>query len=146
MKHPDKIKVIAFIEGYLRPKLNWNDLPLPVQEMMAMFNLPQGGQDVVLKNPEFISKMLTAGTVRKLSDEELAAYLEPFQQEDSRRPIWQFIQDAPIKGNQQDVTVLIENYKNKLETSTVEKLMLYAIPGFITSIDTVKWAAEHLTN
>ena len=58
--------------------------------------------------------------------------------------LWQYLQDLPLGHGPSDVVDLIARYSLWLQDSQLPKLMLYAIPGFITTIDTVQWASDHL--
>jgi haloalkane dehalogenase len=40
----------------------------------------------------------------------------------------------------------MEEYCAALEKSPIPKLMLYSIPGFVTTMNTVIWCREHLKN
>jgi haloalkane dehalogenase len=43
-----------------------------------------------------------------------------------------------------EVDKLIADYSEKLTHSPLPKLLLYSVPGFITTIATIMWAKEHL--
>jgi len=49
--------------------------------------------------------------------------------------------DGKSKGDH-----FLEEYAKKLSQSLLPKLLLYSVPGFITTIATVVWAKEHLPN
>ena len=146
MRHPEKIKAIAFFEAHIRPALDWDMLSLPVQQLASMLKNKKASYHAVVEDNYFLTKLLPRGMLRKLTQEELDAYSEPFTTKESRKPLWQYLQELPLGDNNTDVVKLIEAYSKKLQQSDVPKLMLYAIPGFITTIDTVRWAKEHLSN
>lgn len=145
-RNPERIKGIAFIESYLHPVYDWKEMALPLQEMASIFSLADKGREKILSNNAFIQKMLQAATVRTLKPEEINAYLAPFSTQESRLPVWQFFCDAPVPGGPKDVIDLIETYCQKLQSNLIPKLMLYAIPGFITCMKDVQWAQDHLPN
>ena len=41
---------------------------------------------------------------------------------------------------------MIEHYSQWLQRTDIPKLLLYAVPGFITTLESVKWAKEHCQN
>ena len=56
------------------------------------------------------------------------------------------MKDLPLGEGPEDVIELISCYSDWLEKTPIPKLMLYAIPGFITTVATVQWARDHLRN
>ena len=73
-------------------------------------------------------------------------YREPFAKTGSCRPIWQYFQEVPIGNKKTGVVERIATYSNQLTQSNIPKLMFYAVPGFITTIETVQWAKQYLPN
>ncbi len=145
MRHENNCKGLVFYEAYLRT-LNGVETPLPYQEQIltwqgqentnAPFNAPFN--DVIQNGAHFIDKVLSQGTMRMLTDQEMNVYREPFKQKGSGKPLCQYLHDLP---NQ-----LISDYSEKLLTSQLPKLLLYTVPGFITTIATVIWAKDNLPN
>ena len=104
----------------------------------------------IVKNNYFIKKLLPSGLIRQLTEEELEAYEAPFSTPEARKPLWQYVQELPLgEGSGEDsekVLTLMEKYSQWLQKTELPKLMLYAMPGFITTIETVQWAKDHLKN
>lgn len=146
MRHQDNIKALAFLEAHVRPAIDWEMVSLPIQDMSSVLASEDGGYDVIMNSNYYVNKVLPSGVLRKLSDEEMSHYQQPFQQPGSCKPIWQFLQEMPLGEGANNVIDLIANYSAQLEKSGLPKLMLYAVPGFITTIDTVQWAKQHLPN
>jgi len=146
MHHEDKIKALAFMESQIRPSTTKEMVSLPIQELTSIIDMPDGGYDIIMNSNYFINKVLPAGILRKLTNTEIQAYQMPFQTAESCKPLWQYLQDLPLGKGPSKTVDLIANYSKKLEQSQLPKLMLYAVPGFITTIDTVIWAKEHLPN
>lgn len=146
MRHQENIKGIAFLESHLRPTMQWDMISLPVQEMSAVLDAPDGGYDVIMNSNYYVNKVLPSGVLRTLTEEEMEHYRAPFKEPGSCKPIWQYLQDLPLGGDSGEVDKLIANYSEVLTQSQLPKLMLYAIPGFITTVDTVKWARDSLPN
>lgn len=145
-RHPEKIKALAFYESYIRPEKDWKMLSLPVQQFASLL-VPQGaGYRAVVKQNYLIEKLLRSGIIRQLSEEEMDAYRAPFRTPESRKLLWQYIQDLPLGNGPADVEELIEAYSKWLCETALPKLMFYAMPGFITTMDAVQWARTHLKN
>jgi haloalkane dehalogenase len=146
MQHPDKVKGLAFLEGHFHPVFDEQTVALPVRDRARLLESADGGKDVILNSNYYLNKVMPAGVMRTLTDEELAAYQAPFQMPGSTKPIWQYLQDLPIDKKRTKVFDLIETYSKALQESEIPKLLLYALPGFNTSIEDVVWAKENLPN
>jgi haloalkane dehalogenase len=146
MRHPKNVKAIAFLEGHIRPAIQKDMVALPVQERSSILNTEDSGYDLIMNSNHYVNKVMPAGAMRKLTDAEMAHYLEPFHASGSNKPIWQYLHDLPLGHKRTPVLDLISNYSEKLQHSKIPKLMLYAMPGFNTSIADIVWAKEHLPN
>ena len=145
-RHPENVKGLAFLESHLRPVAEKDMVALPVRDRASILENSDGGKDVILNSNYYVNKVMPAGVIRKLTDEELTAYQEPFNLPGSTKPIWQYLQDLPISKKQTAVSKLIVDNSEFLQASGIPKLLLYAMPGYNTSIETVVWAKEHLPN
>lgn len=145
-RHPDNVKGIAFLESHLRPVIEKDMIALPVTERAMVLENDEASKDVILNSNYYVNKVMPAHVIRKLTDEEMSAYQEPFNLPGSTQPIWQYLQDLPMSDEKTPVTELIATYSQFLEKSDIPKLLLYAMPGFNTSIETVMWAKENLPN
>ena len=66
--------------------------------------------------------------IRKLTDEEMAAYRAPFPTPKSRLPVWRF-PNEPIAGEPADVGATLEHAFEALRASAYPKLFFAADPG-----------------
>ncbi|WP_423064082.1 haloalkane dehalogenase [Candidiatus Paracoxiella cheracis] len=144
-RHEDKIKALAFYESHVRPTTDWDMFSLPVQQLATLLKRPGASYHAIVEQNYLINKLLPNGVLRKLSEEELEQYRKPFPDAQSRKPLWQYIQDLPL-GNGNGVVALIDKYSQWLQHAPQPKLMMYAIPGFITTMATVQWAKSHIQN
>ena len=55
------------------------------------------------------------------------------------------MQDLPLGNGPDDVIELMAGYSAWLQETDIPKLMLYAMPGFITPISTVTWARDNFS-
>lgn len=145
-RHPDTVKGIAFSESHVRPITDWDMLSLPVQQLATLLKRDDVSYRAVVEKNYLVNRLLPNGVLRSLSAEELDRYREPFPTEASRKPLWQYVQDLPLGEVETPVVELIRAYSEWLTETDKPKLMLYSIPGFITTIATVQWAKEHLSN
>lgn len=143
-RHPDKIKAIAFYESHIKPVSNWADLSLPVQQFAIMLQNKKAAHQAIVNQNYLVKRLLPSGVVNKLPEEVMDHYLAPFPTNESRRPLWQYVNDLPLGSGPDHVIDLIKNYSTWLATTTFPKLMLYAIPGFITTVDMLCWGRDHL--
>lgn len=144
MRNPSRIKALAFIESHIRPVQDWTMVALPVHELSQVLNSPDGGREIIMNSQYFVNKVLPAGVLRRLTEEEIENYRAPFVEPGSCLPLWQYLQDLPLGKGNSDVVELITQYSMKLQQSPIPKLMMYALPGFITTMATVEWAHQNL--
>lgn len=145
-RHPENVKALAFYESHIRPALDWKNVSLPVQQLSTLLHRPAASYRAIVEQNYLIDKLLPNGVVRKLSQEEMQHYREPFLTPASRKPLWQYVQDLPLGASKGPVVELMKKYSAWLQQSPQPKLMFYAIPGFITTMSTVQWAKENLPN
>ncbi len=145
-RHPDRIKALAFYESHLRPAIEWDMLSLPVQQFAAGLEDIDKCRDSVLKENFFIEVMLKTALMGDLSEKAIEVYSKPFQTPESRRLLWQYVLDLPLGEQDSEVIKLIHRYSTWLQKTDLPKLMLYAMPGFSTPINTVLWAKDRLSN
>ena len=77
----------------------------------------------------------------------MAHYEAAFQTIESRKPLLAYAQALPLSNHDTHPTVdLITHYSAFLQASPIPKCMLYAVPGFNTTVDTIQWCKAHLPN
>lgn len=145
MNHEDNCKGLVFYEGFLRTS-NGHDLSLPYQEQLIELQNQSHTDHLAMPAAAFVDKIILQNVMRQLTDEEMAQYREPFLQAGSSKPILQYLKELPKNNHHSEVDKLIADYSNKLAQSALPKLILYSVPGFITTMATVMWAKEHLTH
>ena len=90
---------------------------------------PGAGEKLILEENAFVERILPGGILRKLREEEMAAYRAPFPTPQSRRPTWRFPNEIPIAGEPADVYATIEAAHAALAASGYPKLLFSADPG-----------------
>jgi len=82
---------IAYMEGIVMPLPSWNDGPEKARGIVQ--GSPSAkGEDLVLKRNLFLEGV---SVLRKLSDEEMAAYRAPFALEADRQPMLNWPRQIP---------------------------------------------------
>jgi haloalkane dehalogenase len=129
-RYPDQIKAIAYLEAIALPR-RWEDFGEGGGIFRALRS-PQG-ERLVLDENVFVETVLPRGMIRKLSDEEMAAYRAPFLERDARLPTLTWPRQIPIEGEPADVTTIVKNYGTWLAQSAVPKLLILGDPGAIVT-------------
>ena len=145
-RDPDRFAGIVMCESHIRPIDSWNDLSLPVQEFFNELGEPDAARRLIVDENFLLDQWLPRSVMRKLNDEEVLAYQTPFLEKKKRDVLLQYVQDLPRGDGNDAVTQLIAHYSTWLANSPIPKLLMYAMPGFITPIETVAWAKRTLSN
>lgn len=146
MRHPENIKAVAFYEAYIGEIGDWRKHSLPVQQMSVLLKNREAAYQTVMYDSNFIAKIFYTASLCKLSQEALQYYTEPFRNVQDRRVIWQYIEDSPFGNGAKDVLALVQAYTDYMVHSQIPKLMMYSLPGFITTMENVAWCRAHLPN
>jgi haloalkane dehalogenase len=144
-QHEDNVKGLAFMEAIVRP-LTWDEWPEQARQMFQAFRTPQVGWDLLVNQNAFVEQVLPGAIFRKLSEEEMDRYREPFLDPASRKPVWRWPNEIPIEGEPPDVVEAAQAYADWLGKSDVPKLLLYAQPGAIMREPLVEWCRKNMRN
>jgi haloalkane dehalogenase len=146
-RRPESVTGLAFME-FIQPTPTWEQFHQRSQarELFKAFRTPGQGEQLILEQNAFIERVTPNGVVRKLSEEEMAAYRAPFPTPASRRPILQFPRELPIAGEPQDVYAMIEQDHAALRTSEYPKLLFCGDPGALISPALAEAFAARLRN
>jgi haloalkane dehalogenase len=100
--HPKKIKAIALMETFMWD-MRWQAFPIAFRVIFLLLRSPAGFFMIQVMNI-FINQFIPAGAVskKKLTDEIMRGYREPFPTIKSRRVIRMFPKLLPIKGSPRD--------------------------------------------
>jgi haloalkane dehalogenase len=129
-RHPDRVKGLVYMEAIAQP-WTWEEWPEAARAIFKTFRSP-AGEEVVLQKNVFVERVLPASVIRRLTEEEMAAYRRPYREPgESRRPTLTWPRQIPISGEPADVVELVERYGKWLATSNIPKLFINADPGMI---------------
>jgi haloalkane dehalogenase len=145
MRHEGNIKGIAFMEAIMKT-FTWSDFPKDFKMGFKLFRSPGIGKLMIVRMNMFVEKILPKAVVRKMTEEEMNHYREPFTNWRDRTPIWRWPQEIPINGKPFDVVEIVQNYSQRLQESMKPKLLFYASPGGIIGKPAVAWCQENLKN
>ena len=129
-RHPDRVAGLAYMEAIVRP-VSWAEWPENARKVFQAMRSP-AGEEMVLEKNVFVERILPASVLRKLAEEEMAAYRAPFAEAgERRRPTLTWPRQIPVDGEPADVVALVEGYGRWLAASPLPKLFVNAEPGSI---------------
>jgi haloalkane dehalogenase len=126
-RHRDEVQAIVYMEAIVQPR-RWEDFPNGRDAMFRALRSEQG-EHMVLDENFFIEVVLPKSIIRKLSDEEMAAYRAPFLDREAGLPTLVWPRELPIEGAPADVVKIVERYGEWLAGSDLPKLFINADPG-----------------
>jgi haloalkane dehalogenase len=129
-RRPKFVRGLAFME-FIRPMPNWEDFHQTdvARETFRKFRAPDVGERMILEVNAFIERVLPGSIVRKLGDDEMAAYHKPFPTPDCRKPILALARELPIAGDPADVHAALEAAHAALKVADYPKLLFAGEPG-----------------
>lgn len=127
-QYRDRVQGIAYMETIVAP-LRWSDLPEQAHPFFRALRSPEG-ERMVLQDNIFIEERVPGAMLRRMSDEEMAHYRQPFANPgEDRRPTLSWPRNLPIDGEPADVTQVVTGYGRWLAQSSLPKLFINAEPG-----------------
>ncbi|MFO8102390.1 MAG: haloalkane dehalogenase [Dehalococcoidia bacterium] len=143
-RHPERVKGIAYMEGIVQPysmaeftaqfaeQLGKGESKELIEVAEAGFKglRSSEGEKMILEDNMFVEFLLPSLTIRKLNEEEMAAYRRPFLNPgEDRRPTLTWPREIPLDGEPADVVEIVEAYGQWLSECDVPKLLIRAEPG-----------------
>ena len=129
-RHRDAVKGIAYMEGIVRP-VSWEEWPEAARGVFQGFR-SSVGEEMVLDKNTFVERVLPGSILRDLTEEEMAVYRRPFQNNgEDRRPTLTWPRQIPIDGTPADVVEIVQAYADWLTEADLPKLFVNAEPGAI---------------
>jgi len=112
------------------PLPSWDDWPESGRGIFQGFRSARG-EDLILNRNMFIEAVLPSSVLRKLTDQEMAAYRAPFLDGDNRQATLNWPRQIPIAGEPANMVALVGQYAEWLQKSAIPKLFINAEPGSI---------------
>jgi haloalkane dehalogenase len=125
-RFPNQVKGIVHMEAIALPR-QWPDFGSAAAMFRALRT--NAGESLVMDENFFVETILPRGILRKLSDEEMAAYRAPYVDGESRLPMLAWPRQIPIEGEPADVTKIVTEYGNWLCKTQMPKLLVLGDPG-----------------
>ena len=144
-RHEDNVKGLAFMEAIVRP-LTWDEFPEEARQMFQAFRTPEVGENMLINQNMMVEAVLPAAILRKLTDEEMNRYREPYVDPPSRKPVWRWPSELPIDGEPADVAEIAQAYSEWFGKSDLQKLLLYAQPGALMRGPLLEWCRNNMRN
>ncbi len=133
-RHRDAVRGICYMEAIVKP-LTWAEFPQAARAVFEGFR-SDAGEQMVLENNVFVENVLPGSILRKLTDEEMNVYRQPFAEPgEGRRPTLTWPRQIPLDGEPADVAAIVADYAQWLPTSEVPKLFVNAEPGALITGD-----------
>jgi haloalkane dehalogenase len=127
-RHQTQVQAIVYMEAIVQPR-RWDDFPNGRDAMFRALR-SEAGEQMVLGENFFVEVVLPRSIIRKLSEEEMAAYRAPFRDREARLPTLVWPRELPIEGTPADVVQIVERYGDWLAGSEqLPKLFINADPG-----------------
>jgi haloalkane dehalogenase len=126
-RRPERVRAVAYMEAIVQPR-RWEDFPNGRDALFRALRSEQG-ERLVFEENFFVEVVLPKSVIRKLSEEEMGAYREPFRSRESRAPTLVWARELPIDGHPADVAAAVEDYGAWLTRSPIPKLFIAAEPG-----------------
>ena len=127
-RYPGQIRGIAYMEAIVMP-MRWEDFG----EAAVIFQglRSDKGEQMILDQNVFVEGILPRAILRKLSDQEMAAYRAPFLAREARLPTLVWPRQIPVEGEPADVTAIVESFGKAMSQSALPKLLIVGQPGAI---------------
>lgn len=138
-RHQGAMQGIAYMEAIVRP-MEWSEWP---EDATSIFQglRSAAGDEMILQKNLFVETVLPGSILRKLSEEEMQAYREPFANEgEDRRPTLTWPRQIPLAGEPADVVEIVNDYAKWLSQSPLPKLLVKANPGAILKGSVLEFA------
>lgn len=126
-RHPEKIRGIAYMEAIVQSRL-WSDFPAGRDTIFRLLR-SEKGEAMIFEDNFFIETVLPKSVMRKLSEEEMNVYRQPFLQQEDRLPTLVFPREIPIEREPLHIAQIVQEYGEWLSASTFPKLLIAAEPG-----------------
>src|SRR6266853_2141158 len=129
-QHPERVQGIAYMEALVQP-ITWADFPEDVRSLVQGCR-SKDGETLVLEKNLIVENVLPGAILRRLSEDEMAAYRAPFANAgEDRRPTLTWLRQIPIEGETPEVVRVAADCGRWLADSRIPKLFINAEPGAV---------------
>src|SRR5438552_17320668 len=129
-QHRERVKGIAYMEALVQP-ITWADFPEDVRSLVQGCR-SKDGETLVLEKNLIVENVLPEAILRRLSEDEMAAYRAPFANAgEDRRPTLTWLRQIPIEGETPEVVRVATDCGRWLADSRLPTLCINAEPGAV---------------
>lgn len=146
MRFPKNIKSLIFYESYPKLIKDISHMSIPMQQLSQLLKDKKNAEKAILLDNYLVNRLLPRGALQGFSERTLAHYRRPFLTKQSRQVLLQYANELPLGNVKTQAAKLIKQYSKKLTKSDIPKLMLYAVPGFMTTIESLQWCRNNFPN
>jgi haloalkane dehalogenase len=147
-RHPDRVAGIAFLESIVKP-MGWDELSPQARDRNERVR-GDDGEKMFLDQDLLIRQAFTGGGVHTpVSDEDLAVYLAPYPDRESRRPLLAWARQIPVGGEPAGLIDRIESNDEWLGASPeVPKLLMTfeGAPSLLITPAMADWCTSHIAS
>jgi len=141
MKNDVNVKALSLYEVYTHA-FSDKKTSLPAKQLLDfMAENPKESYKAVVNNNFLLKKILAHGLVRQITPVEFANYEAPLKDKKDREILWKNLTQLHDSAND-----LITKQCKYLQINNKPKLMLYSLPGFVTSMEAVEWCQCNIPN
>jgi haloalkane dehalogenase len=129
-QHPERVQGIAYMEAPVQP-ITLADFPDDVGSLVKGCR-GKDGEALVLEKNLIVENVLPGAILRRLSEDEMAAYRAPFANAgEDRRAMLTWLREIPIEGEMPEVVRVAADCGRWVADSPIPKLFINAEPGAV---------------
>lgn len=144
--NPEKIKGLAYVESLLRAQDSMDLMSLPVKEIIKTIHQDTSENKELLEPNYYLEKVMKSGLLQPLSIDEWQNYQKPLTHPGAKLALKEYVSMLPYGDKTCPLMQEIQDYSNWLCQSPISKLLMVAIPGYVTPIECVVWAKANVKN
>lgn len=149
-RHPQRMRGIVMMEGFFLPMaISWQALPWSARMLMRLARWRWLAERAIVHDGEAVTRFVRAGVLRRLDDEDVARYSQPWADPQTRRAVWlngihagALVPPSRASG---DTVAMIDAAARAFEQTAMPKLLLTADPGMVVTPATVAAAQRRLS-
>lgn len=130
--HENNVRGIAFMEALVPPAMPSPNPSSPTSSI-GQFRTPELGEKLVLGENAFVEKVIPAGVIRQLTQEEMNVYRAPYPTPASRKPTLVWPRELPIQGTPARNVEVVNAIGAWMKTTPIPMLHLWGRPGALNS-------------
>ncbi len=145
MRYEKQCRALVFYEAWLCPAVG-SFISLPYQEHIQSWLTLNKRNEIKENGMRFVSQTLQQMTLHPFNETLLAHYCASFLKPGAGQVLAEYLASAPKGDGCSEADRLIAAYSEKLQRSSLPKLLLYSLPGFVMTMNALTWAKQHLSH